>query len=158
MSNDVTVSNTPLVDIPVRTTEKTSKQVQHMILDIGGTGAESVLSSTNPLPVVVSPNGLTDLDTETLTASSATVLVGSYTKVLSGGGPGTPYVIMEFFNRTDVDVLISFDGASMSTFLPAGESKIWDLAAAGKRFNSEIWLRGASASATTGTFRIIGIV
>ncbi len=51
MADNTLVSNTPLGTYEVRTTNKTSKAVQHFILDFGGAGAESLLSTANPLPI-----------------------------------------------------------------------------------------------------------
>ena len=66
MSDNVTVSNTPTStnpDIPVRTTQTASNEhIQHMRIDVGSGATESVVSSTNPLPVSgtfsVDPAGL----------------------------------------------------------------------------------------------------
>lgn len=45
--------------IPVRAIEKSSNQTQVFALDVGGAGAESLLSGSNPLPTTLSKTALT---------------------------------------------------------------------------------------------------
>lgn len=51
MADNVIVSNTPLGVFEVRTTKKSSKDVQHFLLDLDpSSGSEKILSDANPLP------------------------------------------------------------------------------------------------------------
>lgn len=92
MADNVEVSNSPTSinpDIPVRTTQTASNEhIQHMRIDVGSGATESVVSSTNPLPVSgtfsVDPAGLATEAKQTTGNASLSSIDGKITTCNTG--------------------------------------------------------------------------
>ena len=113
MTDNVTVSNTPTStnpDIPVRTTQTASNEhIQHMRIDVGSGATESVVSSTNPLPVSgtfsVDPAGLATEARQPTGNASLSSIDGKITTCNTGAVTISAALPAGTNNIGDVDVL-----------------------------------------------------
>ena len=113
MADNVDVSNSPTSinpDIPVRTTQTASnKHIQHMRIDVGSGVTESVVSSTNPLPVSgtfsVDPAGLATEAKQTTGNASLSSIDGKITTCNTGAVTISAALPAGTNNIGDVDVL-----------------------------------------------------
>lgn len=113
MADNVDVSNSPTSinpDIPVRTTQTASNEhIQHMRIDVGSGATESVVSSTNPLPVSgtfsVDPAGLATEAKQTTGNASLSSIDGKITTCNTGAVTISAALPAGTNNIGDVDVL-----------------------------------------------------
>lgn len=120
MSN-VTVSNSIVgnnPDIPVRTTTLTGtgQNVQHMRIDFGTGGAESVVSLTNPLPVSATFSGSITADTNTpvstVTTEANVTITGASTPILAANANRVGGYIKNIGNA---NVYVSFSATAATS-------------------------------------------
>lgn len=163
MVDNVIVSNAPLsvnADIPVRTSVTASdQQIQHMRLDIGVGTAESVVTSSNGLPVVV-----TSMPTSTVDLLGVVDAGNSSTAPLAGGGVFTgttmdllKYAVINVNVNANVDsatnglsVQFSPDGTNWdhthsTTYTSGGKGYIFNVE---YRYGRVVFTNGASAQST----------
>ena len=113
MADNVDVSNSPTSvnpDIPVRTTQTASNEhIQHMRIDVGSGATESVVSSTNPLPVSgtfsVDPAGLATEARQTTGNTTLASIDGKITICNTGAVTISAALPAGTNNIGDVDVL-----------------------------------------------------
>lgn len=139
MANDVIVSNTPTSsnpDIPVRTIEKNSKQVQVVAIDYGGAGAESLTIpdfATETTLAAVTP-AIANL--ESVVATEATLL--NINSALSGGlnatinsdvlgvavtGQRNNEIEISFFSSFNTDVITNTTANGGSANISGGHAR-----------------------------------
>ena len=113
MADNVEVSNSPTSvnpDIPVRTTQTASNEhIQHMRIDVGSGATESVVSSTNPLPVSgtfsVDPAGLATEARQTTGNTTLASIDSKITACNTGAVTISAAIPAGTNNIGDVDVL-----------------------------------------------------
>jgi len=113
MTDNVTVSNSPLYDYNVRATETVdSKQIQHVRLDVGVGTAESQVTGLSGLPVAASASPFVFQAAFFLPYNG---ILGSLSEV---GTIQADAVILWFYNNTDAELYVSFDNSHRHVNIP----------------------------------------
>lgn len=127
MADNQQVSNPPLGTYQVRTIEKSGQNVQSIVLDIGGSGTESLLSSSNPLPTSTASVSNVTETTANVTTSSSTILTSNVTRKAG-------YV----YNISDTTIYISFGSTATTNKIPVSPGGFLTFNCAGINYTGAI--------------------
>lgn len=109
-------------------------------------GAQAAVDNSGRL-IIVSGGVATSAVVPTYgTLAFGSVVAASYTTLVTNATTG---LILTVDNKTDKDVLVSFDGTNPAFFVATGTGKIIDLGPAGKSIATNISVKGL-ADATSG--------